>query len=120
MSDTTRMLAWLRETLDAAEQAAQELERWTHGAPFAAFMTDPIIGPFGGQDRIRNFATGQAVARLADPAAVLRRITAERKTIADCTRVLDNDHWGETAYLAEDTILNLAEGWGWTEETSGQ
>ena len=53
---------------------------------------------------------------LMQPDAVLRRIANEREILADCTRALDNDHWAETELLAEDTIINLAKGWGWTEE----
>lgn len=51
------------------------------------------------------------------PAAVLRRIAAERKILDLMTRILDPD-WGygknRTAVeLAELTVRALAEGWGW-------
>jgi hypothetical protein len=48
---------------------------------------------------------------------VLRRIAADRKTLADCEAAFDWDNWG-AASLAETVIRNLAEAWGWTEETT--
>lgn len=99
------MLVWLRETLDAAEQRADrwhDVECLVHDISLA----DAAV------------LQGATLCVCDGPAAVLRRIDRDRKTLDDCTRVLGNDHWAETAYLAEDTIRNVAEGWGWTEETT--
>jgi hypothetical protein len=55
-----------------------------------------------------------------DPAAVLRRIAADRKTLAACEEILAVDGWeyDDTPNLADATICNMAEGWGWSEETT--
>jgi hypothetical protein len=75
-------------------------------------------------------------AALHDPAAVLRRIAADRKLIALHHPVIDRTGWRHGDYgdvrpaCAEcgsqdtatawpcDTIRFLAEGWGWTAETT--
>jgi hypothetical protein len=49
-----------------------------------------------------------------DPAAVVRRIAADRKILADCDDVLHDFTSGALRQLAVDTIRSLAEGWGWT------
>lgn len=56
---------------------------------------------------------------LNDPHSVLRRVTAERKILAACEEILAIDGWeyDDAPNLANETICNLAEGWGWTEET---
>jgi hypothetical protein len=65
-----------------------------------------------------------------DPAAVLRRITAERKLIglyeaarAEYPADLHAYDWESDTGKArtgalEETVMALAEGWGWTEETT--
>lgn len=52
---------------------------------------------------------------LHDPAAVLRRIAAERKLLAECQKVLAVDDWeyNDAPDLARATVRALAEGWGW-------
>ncbi|MEV7034616.1 DUF6221 family protein [Streptomyces sp. NPDC093272] len=52
-----------------------------------------------------------------DPEAVLRRIGAERRLLAECQQTLAVDGWEytDTPELAERVIRGLAEGWGWTE-----
>ncbi|MFE2832191.1 hypothetical protein ACFXI6_14255 [Streptomyces mirabilis] len=102
MTDTDRMVVWLREALDAAERRA---DRWhdvecdvhTTSLTDAAVLQSATLCDCGG------------------PAAVLRRVAADRKTLDDC-EMYSQDNLS-TASLAEHVIRNLAEGWGWTEET---
>lgn len=58
------------------------------------------------------------IATNGSPAAVLRRIAAERETLAECKKVLADDGWeyDDAPKLADATIRSLAKGWGWTEE----
>lgn len=67
--------------------------------------------------RAGYLAEAQLIAEHGNPAAVLRRVAAERKILDLMTRILDPD-WGygknRTAVeLAELTVRALAEGWGW-------
>jgi hypothetical protein len=52
---------------------------------------------------------------LHDPEAVLRRINSERKTLTECKDLVAVDGWeyDDAPNLADTTICNLAEGWGW-------
>jgi hypothetical protein len=51
-----------------------------------------------------------------DPAAVLRRITADRKLLDDLERVVKGDYIDDGELpLAEHVIRGLAEGYGWAE-----
>jgi Family of unknown function (DUF6221) len=67
-----------------------------------------------------GFGTGPIAAHVArhDPAAVLRRIKAERKALDECEEVLAVDGWeyDDAPTLAATVIRGVAEGWGWTEE----
>ncbi|NUR02476.1 MAG: hypothetical protein HOY79_39865 [Streptomyces sp.] len=146
MTDTNHLVVWLRATLDAAERDVKDSgeEPWRAvntpiGPEVHVGDDDDVDGKWSreglGVDaayrcddsdddcadaRHGYLAEARLIAQHANPAAVLRRIDRTRQILADCTRVLDNDHYGDTAYLAEDTILNLAGSWGWTEETSVQ
>jgi hypothetical protein len=161
MTDTDRMVVWLRETLDRAEQIARIIDpggyapqtwhvmpsrsrrwAWVYSKsrllgepPEAAAREDeqPVAIVRTGRNEHLHIA-GQ------DPDAVLRRIAADRKILAehaddgygDCKRCADNHdgdcECGTVSYsgyhLREQlgypcaTIRNLAEGWGWTEENA--
>ncbi|MGW2692353.1 hypothetical protein ACWC3Y_10885 [Streptomyces sp. NPDC001296] len=98
MTDTTRMLAWLRETLDTAEKRADrwhDVECLVHDISLA----DAVV------------LQGATLCVCDGPAAVLRRITADRKTLAEIARGVEY----EAEPLADIVIRNLAEGYGWTE-----
>lgn len=58
------------------------------------------------------------LAENGSPHVVLRRIAAERETLAECKEVLAVDGWeyDDAPKLADATIRSLAKGWGWTEE----
>lgn len=136
MTDTDRMVVWLREAMDAAEEAAQkaaELCGCHPPAPHWSFRdgdgpTDGRILVVGDPHptlkrkigrRWNGSYEGVAMAEHVvrhDPAAVLRRIAADRKTLDDCDDVLHDFVFGAFRKLAEDTVRNLAEGYGWTEE----
>lgn len=149
MADDDQMVVWLRAAMDTAEKAA-------HAAP-----ADPITSMArkfevdslrlkaeleqGKSDRI-PYDQGQRDAlhwasvvlpermrplSLHDPAAVLRRIAADRKTLDEhaenpydlgycrtCTE--HEDGWAVPVAAGHPcaTIRNLAEAWGWTEETT--
>ena len=51
---------------------------------------------------------------LPEPEAVLCRVAAERKILAECKDLLAVDGWefDDAPNLADTTICNLAEGWG--------
>lgn len=53
------------------------------------------------------------------PSALLRRIDAERETLAACRAVLAVDGWEYTdaPELAEVVVIGLAKAWGWEAET---
>jgi hypothetical protein len=70
-----------------------------------------LVGPWDYLDA----ALGAHLVR-HDPAAVLRRIRAERKVLAECEAAYHWDNWGASS-LADVVVQGIAEGWGWTEET---
>jgi len=116
------MVVWLRETLDAAGQLAEAAARETTSADWEyqdhdnrLVATSPPRFTVADVDFFDS-APGRFMAD-NDPAAVLRRIDRDRKTLDECVAAFDWDNWG-AASLAETTIRNLAEGWGWTEETT--
>lgn len=141
MTDTDRMVAWLRETMGTVEGDAEAMadepwrvvstafgpevcigdddlgNKWSREGQGvdAAYRCDDPDDDCGGA-RWGYLAEGRQIAAHASPAAVLRRIAADRKTLDDCDDVLHDFVFGAFRKLAEDTIHNLAEGWGWTEE----
>ena len=142
MTAPDRMLVWLRETLDAAERDARDSvgEPWravdTPNGPEVHVGTgDDVDGkwareslgvdaaygcddPYDDCDDARHgyLAEARLIAAHAGPDAVLRRINKERELLDDCENIIAGWHYDETKNLAEDTIRNRAEAWGWTEE----
>lgn len=135
MTGTDHLVVWLRETMDAAWSDAEAATRgpwqvteYVAGCDYgfdAGVGTAPgevdVVGhgyEGGGCERVQD---ARHIAR-HDPAAVLRRIAADRKTLAACEELLAMDPNGweytDTPELAEHVIRNLAEGWGWTETLS--
>lgn len=148
---TTDPLVFLRATLDAAEEAANKAAALCGchpPAPSWAFgdestdgrilvVGDPHPGTRRRLHRRWNGSYGDMFAAnhivLHDPAAVLRRIAADRKKIAEHPVVTGWDgssHNGRVcATCAQDahdgglsgdpypctTLRLVAEGWGWTE-----
>jgi hypothetical protein len=106
MTDTDRMVVWLRETLDAAERSA---DRW-HDIECDVHVTN-----------LTDAAVLQS-ATLCDcggPAAVLRRIVADRKMLDELERITGGDYLDDGELpLAEYVLRLLAGGWGWAEETT--
>lgn len=161
MTDIDRMLVWLRETLDAAEEIARAAswvdEPWH--AVDAHFGPEVRIGDDGSDDkwsregqgvnaayscddpyddcgerRVMYLNEAKLIAAHASPAAVLRRIAADRQlldlhttphTVVDGFCVEEDGpctHNGEAncVICGQDgcrTQRLLAEAWGWTEET---
>ncbi|MFE2969893.1 hypothetical protein ACFXKC_40750 [Streptomyces sp. NPDC059340] len=130
MTDTDRIVVWLREAMDAAERRA---DRWhdvecdvhTTSLTDAAVLQSATLCDCGG------------------PKAVLRRIAADRKTLAlhttphtvvesavepvgelfcgECGGPCTHKGEAECVICGQtpcDTVRNLAEGYGWTEETT--
>lgn len=124
MTDTDRMLAWLREAMDAAEQIARAAcegaeGRWHHlGDQHGGSVAGDHEGYHVAYDE--GYPTLEQATHIArhDPAAVLRRITADRQILDDCDDVLHDFVFGAFRQLALDTVCRLAEGYGWTEETA--
>ena len=133
-------VVWLRAALDAAERGAQAAAKraWSPHWEYDSSVR-----------QIRDLNNGNELANIYfpeignfsaanDPAAVLRRITADRKILAEHT----DDGYGSCKRCAGDheddcecgtvsgyhlrehldypcaTMRLLAEGYGWTEETT--
>lgn len=146
MTDTDRMVVWLRETLDAAEGAATKAAALCGchpPAPHWSFRDGD--GPTDGRilvvdephpglkrkigRRWNGSYDGLFMAEhivLHDPNSVLQRITAERKLLdlhqdddgkcTECGQGYELMDWGPDFPCA--TVHLLAEGWGWTEKTN--
>lgn len=148
MTGTDRMVVWLREAMDAARADAEaatwhedagvwraaKSEYHTPSRPSGSrwyiedAMDDGVIttvDPQASDDE----GVARHIAR-NNPAAVLRRIAADRKTFDEhaenpydlgyCrTCTVHEEGWAVPvpAELPCATIRNLAEGYGWTEET---
>lgn len=139
MIDRT-VVAWLRKAMAAAEQVARATTsvpvagQWVavrdkHAARDAPLTLiqgrdayDPDSQDYGSympviavaaewQDEVE--ANLRHIA-LNDPAAVLRRVAGDRKTLDECVAAHDRDNWGAAA-LASSVVRNLAESYGWTE-----
>lgn len=146
MADVDRLAVWLRDAMDAAWRDAEEATPgpWepegddptddevhtVHDGKHGDLVGNTVAfarGGWGG-DPGTQVANMRHIAR-HDPTAVLRRITADRKTLEWCTEVIgetDLSNYGETGSLrdhpqalavtlAVETIRNLAEGYGWKE-----
>jgi hypothetical protein len=116
----TDPLAYIEAAHKRAEETAQAAggDDWTtqtHPSDHIAVydsQQDPVVYDEGTPSEAQ-------MAHIAanSPAAVLRRIGGERKTLAACEEILAVDGWeyDDTPNLANDTICNMAEGWGWSE-----
>lgn len=125
-------VAFLNATLDEAEKTALAAK----GDGDGVWERDGI--PFLDDSRIEDRSRGRVIVYdegaptqeeadhivRHDPAAVLRRITADRKQLArhrddgngkcvECGQGYELADWGPDAPC--DTIRDLAEGWGWGE-----
>lgn len=69
---------------EASAREIAAMDRRADRAPedFARYVIDPIIGPYGGQSRLRNVAFGLHLARFGDPARVLAECEAKRRITA--------------------------------------
>jgi hypothetical protein len=132
------MVVWLREALDAAQADAEAATAATggphwHGSDSGLYSNDASNHPGPFLADAYGYTDPRVVAHVTrhDPAAVLRRIAADRKILAEhaenpydlgyCrTCTVHEDGWAVPvpAELPCATIRNLAEGWGWTEETT--
>ena len=139
MTDTDGMVAWLRKAMDAAQQLAEAAANETTSADWEyqdhdnrLVATSPPRFTVADVDFL-DPAPGKFMAA-NDPAAVLRRIAADRKIlelhpsttqiinpgygkhVADFGCVTCHDWDGVTeGYGYCPTVRALAEGYGWTE-----
>ncbi|MFI5880827.1 DUF6221 family protein [Streptomyces sp. NPDC051554] len=151
MTDTDRMAVWLREAMDAAERDAEAATQgawlpkrasngWLIDIEGAAASQEYVVAGDGcgtpscpGGGPIPNEADARFIAA-NDPAAVLRRIAADRKILEEhphTTRVVNPGCGMQSAGFGCEnchdwdgvpegrgncaTILALAEGWGWKD-----
>jgi len=121
MTDTDRMVAWLREAVDAAQRDAENAARAFPDWEFDEFVNEIRDVPNAGTVAyvpVPEF--GPHIARQS-PAVVLRRIAADRKQLA-LHRAEPGQHPDFCGYdkhqLPCPGLRLLAEGWGWTEETT--
>lgn len=131
---TATPLDFLRATLDAAQAEAEAARDAAGSADWEAFPDwggVSACGPQGlmtlkgSQDSLEPQLAAYVAAH--DPAAVLRRIAADRELIAlhasdhECSVYDDNGEIDNYAYILESetcsTVQLIAEGWGWTGET---
>ncbi|MEU0818937.1 DUF6221 family protein [Streptomyces mirabilis] len=149
MTDTDQLVVWLRETMDAAERTASRAAglcgchppapSWEFGDESTDGRILVVDEPHPGMKRkigrrwngsYEGMAMAEHIVR-HDPEAVLRRIAADRKQLAEhaenpydlgyCrTCTVHEEGWAVPvpAELPCPTIRNLAEGYGWTEETT--
>lgn len=144
MTDTDRMVVWLRETMGAAQRDAEAATAATggphwHGSDSGLYSNDVSNHPGPFLADVYGYTAPEVVAHTArhDPAAVLRRIAADRKILAAhpyTTRVINPGCGLQSAGFGCEnchnwdgvpegrgncaTVLALAEGWGWTEEAT--
>lgn len=151
MTDTDRMLVWLRGVMDAAQRDAEAAggdvwRRQDHPSDTVAVYDskgEPVM--YG-----EGLPTEEQQAHIVrnGPAAVLRRIAADRKLLDDLLaerhHVNEGDCWYTCAAATEEAdggetcddkrrgkpcdcgrdmrvarrVRLLAEAWGWTEETT--
>ena len=125
---TPDLLAWLSTAMDAAQRDAEaatpgpwdpEGDDPTDDIVFTICETPDLVGDVVAYTRGQKHQVPNMVhiAR-HDPAAVLRRIAADRKLIAECEKVLAVEGWeyDDAPTLAEATIRIVAEGYGRTED----
>jgi hypothetical protein len=92
MTSIDELAAIVRAGCDKRERLARELAAWADGSgrmpgsdafEFHKLIGDPAVGPFGGQSSIRNWGTGQDIAKLADPHRVLAEVASKRALLAE-------------------------------------
>lgn len=152
MTDTDRMMAWLREAMDETEQAARKAAKlcgchppapsWsfrdgdkpTDGRILVVDEPHPDLKRKIGRrwnGSYEGLRMAQHIVR-HDPAAVLRRITADRQLLElhqddgcrDCTICAKpSEETNELGYSFHDplpypcdVVRLLAEGYGWSDE----
>jgi hypothetical protein len=123
--------------LRQAHEQAEELARVATPGPWMLNLDDETItSEFGTVARLRDFvrlmtnaqveADARLITGMADPAAVLRRVAADREQLAEhadrqgeCRVCAAEGEFGGIAFLGNvpwpcGVWLRLAEGWGWT------
>lgn len=141
MTDTARMVVWLRETLDEAERVANSAARRAWSPHWEYDRSVRQIRDLNNGNELANIyfpAIGNFVESNA-PAAVLRRIAANRKLLdlhttphtvvelavepvgelfcGECDGPCTHKGEAECQICGQngcDTMRLLAEGWGWT------
>lgn len=135
---TDRMVVWLREAMDAAQADAEAATPgpWTaHPDDEEIRAADDTVARMRDYTRVMTNAQVEAdmalIVTRADPAAVLRRIAADRK-ILDLHKPTRGDAWDGSKTVCDTcanasreeiegepypcaTLRLLAEGYGWTE-----
>jgi hypothetical protein len=118
------------EYLEAAHKRADEVYT-VHDGEHGDMVGDVVAYVRGGGGRDRELANQHLIATHADPAAVLRRITAERKLLEAHQHVADPELGDGCSTCVSDrdgiyleqmsadeypcpTVRLLAEAWGWT------
>lgn len=125
MTAPDRMVTWLRAAMDAAEREAESLLDdlwWAEQADRIEVYNAEGVLVAGADDTVRKLLDG--------PAAVLRRITADRQLLElhrpELIEAVNADGDQRSGHFCTEdddpypcaTVRLLAEGYGWTEETT--
>jgi hypothetical protein len=79
---------FLTARLDEAEETVHREVRFCEATgrevkDWGKYVYDPVIGPYGGQSRMRDAATGIYIAKVADPTRLLADIAAKKRILAN-------------------------------------
>lgn len=111
---------FLRTTLDAAQAKAEAASEGGDGVWLQPYpdMSPGMVTDSTGEYVVydSSLPSLEQAAHIAanDPAAVLRRIAADREILEDAENIIRGWNEDHVKDFAQDVIRNLAEGWGWT------
>lgn len=103
MTDPDRMVVWLREAMDAAQATLVQL-------------LDRVDGQLAVVGHQQKQADGTSPLRIAADRKLLELHHDVGGKCAECAQGYELMDWGPN--FPCQTIRHVAEGWGWTEETT--
>lgn len=120
--EAEKMVDWIESQMGFVEWIAQKTMQWS--PRWQNFDMNGELRDNRNAGEIAHFAHPQDRAHVAlnDPQTALSRVAADRKTLAECKRLLAVDGWEytDTPELAQLVLDNMAEGYGWGELEYGE